>query len=379
MSKLRLDIVVGGRFHSDHLASALLAAGHDVKLYTSLPRLRFPTLPDGVVRSFVFPELVAIAAARLGLNERGEAAKMELFGRACERHIRRDADAIYAWSGFALESFRRFRGTKILIRDSTHIDHQYEVLKREYEARGIRHALNPLAPRREREEYELADRIVLLSHIAERTFLERGVTPEKLKILSLGADTSVFSPGTPRPANLPLRVVFFGFICVRKGVLYLLEAARALPPGLVKLTLVGPVEKSLRSRVRSSGVVHLPSMSHRDLAAYLRTQDVFVLPSLEDGFAMTIPQAMAAGLVPVVSDQCGASELVQPEKNGLILPSRDASKIAQALERLARDPGLVARLREGLEEGRSSRDWSAYHHEVQASVPALREALRKTP
>jgi glycosyltransferase involved in cell wall biosynthesis len=59
--------------------------------------------------------------------------------------------------------------------------------------------------------------------------------------------------------------------------------------------------------------------------------EVFVLPSLEDGFGYVVAEAMASGLPVVVTDQCGAAEWVTPERNGWIVPTRSPEAIANAL------------------------------------------------
>ena len=121
-----------------------------------------------------------------------------------------------------------------------------------------------------------------------------------------------FSPLSPSRATsqAKLRCLFVGQVCHRKGVRFLLEAARRLAGLPVTFTLVGPLRSPelmshLPANVRWKG-----SQGHQQIADEMRGADVLLLPSLEDAFGLVTMEAMASGLPVVVSDHCGSSELV---------------------------------------------------------------------
>lgn len=72
-----------------------------------------------------------------------------------------------------------------------------------------------------------------------------------------------------------------------------------------------------------------PSLEHDDLAKRLRSADIFLLPSLEDGWARTVSEASACGLPVIVTPNTGAAEFIQEGINGSVVPIRDASAIAE--------------------------------------------------
>jgi len=82
----------------------------------------------------------------------------------------------------------------------------------------------------------------------------------------------------------------------------------------------------------------------RDVAACLAAADVVALPSLQEGLGVAALEAMAAGRPVVASRVGGLAEAVVHEETGLLVPPGDPTALATALARLARDPGLRARL-----------------------------------
>src|SRR5262249_23000925 len=153
-------------------------------------------------------------------------------------------------------------------------------------------------------EYELADFISVPSDFARRTFVERGCPPEKLIRVPYGVNLSMFGPRPDRGVDSearPFVVVFAGGLTLRKGVQYLLQAFSGLALSRAELWLIGaPSGDSDAIFPRFTGAIRkFGAVPQTELAALLPLCDVFVLPSIEDGFGMVVLQAMAAGL-PVI-------------------------------------------------------------------------------
>ena len=116
--------------------------------------------------------------------------------------------------------------------------------------------------------------------------------------------------------------------------------------------------QQLLPRYRDLPVTWLESMPHAQLADHLRSADIFVLPSLEDGLALTVVEALACGVPVITTPNTGASELVTPGVNGEVVPIRDAAAIAEAVFKWA-DPILS-----GVERAQIPYDTSRHTLEV---------------
>jgi glycosyltransferase involved in cell wall biosynthesis len=126
---------------------------------------------------------------------------------------------------------------------------------------------------------------------------------------------------------------------MRKGAHHLLEAAGRLVDSPIEFNFVGPVEISRPGAVSRNVRWHGP-VSREETAQFYSAADVFALPTLSDGFALTQLEALSRGVPVMVTRNCG--RVVENGRNGWILPSPSADDITDALRRLATSPSEVA-------------------------------------
>ena len=192
-----------------------------------------------------------------------------------------------------------------------------------------------------REECELADRIVVNSEWSQEALVQRGVPREKVSVIPLAYEvTGVPSHETTRPwqreyparftFERPMRVLFLGLINLRKGAARLLEAARILRDEPVEFWMVGPVETAHASTIGNAGRVKwFGPVTRNQATQFYRGADVFILPTLSDGFAITQLEAQAHGLPVIASKFCG--KVVENGFDGIILEEPTAACIAAAV------------------------------------------------
>lgn len=184
------------------------------------------------------------------------------------------------------------------------------------------------------EEYELADRIRVSSYWARASLIAGGVSAEKIEVLQQPVDlTRYHPPAEDRIIDGPLRVVFVGSLDLRKGFIYLLEAIKRLDQKSYRLQIVGATGDrccaSLFSK-HSTGL-NVEAAPGNSAPAYHRNE-LFVLPTLEDGSPFAVAEAMASGLPAIVTSSCGSAEWIEEGVSGWIVPARDIDALAQILE-----------------------------------------------
>lgn len=194
--------------------------------------------------------------------------------------------------------------------------------------------------RRRELEWELADRIVVNSEFCRRALIQQGVSHEKLVVVPLSYE----HPGEGVPdhpgARGQLRVLWLGQVNLRKGIPYLLEAARLLLTERVHFDVVGPIAISPEAVASAPANVTFHGRVARDqIGEWYRRGDVFILPTISDGFALTQLEAMAHGLPVIATANCG--DVVRHELDGLIVPARDAEALARAIHRYLQHPSLL--------------------------------------
>lgn len=183
-------------------------------------------------------------------------------------------------------------------------------------------------------EYLLAGRIRVSSQWSKRSMLSHGVAAGKeIGVFGQPVDLTRYAPNaTPAPAEGRLRVCYVGTLDLRKGFVYLLRAAKMLGADGIDLEIVGATGDRA-SRIlfeRESAGVNLRCAPGDPIPAYRRAE-LFVLPTLEDGFGFVVAEAMASGLPVVVTDCCGAAEWVRPGESGWVVPGGDAEALAGAI------------------------------------------------
>lgn len=204
-------------------------------------------------------------------------------------------------------------------------------------------------------------RFVALSKAIERYLTGPvGFGPDRVLRICNGVDTQRFAPATTVPEAWPYRrgehlvIGAVGRMQAVKDPLNLVDAflrLRELRPvewPRLRLAMLGggPLLEAARQRLAEAGAAGqawLPG-DRSDVAHLLPQVDIFALPSQAEGISNTLLEAMACGCVPVATAVGGNPELIEPESNGLLVPSQDSGALAAALARLVNEPALRQRL-----------------------------------
>ncbi len=194
-----------------------------------------------------------------------------------------------------------------------------------------------------REEWRLADVVVANSEWTREALLAEQVPADKIEILPLAFDAASVQAAQPVPAA-KLRVLWLGQVNLRKGIPYLVEAARLLVDDPVEFQVVGALQIPESARALAPANITWRGPVPRSVVGECyAAADVFVLPTVSDGFAITQLEALAHGLPVVTTPNCG--RVVEDGRNGYLVPARDPQALAEALRRFVRDRQLAVRMR----------------------------------
>ncbi len=243
---------------------------------------------------------------------------------------------VYLWAGLSLDVFSKFKrqGKRIVLeRINCHQATAKTILDTAYHDLRLRpdHTITEARIGEEKEKLDMADAVFCPHPQVYSSMLDNGVDEEKLLASSYGWSPDRFSALDPAPRNNVQPVfLFVGTLCVRKGVPLLLAAwDRAAIKG--KLVFCGTMDATIRNNF--GHYFDRPDITHvsftEDLGSYYNKADCFVFPSLEEGGPLVTYEAMAHGLLPLVSVM-GAGAIVEHRRNGLVL-GHDVDEWATAL------------------------------------------------
>lgn len=340
--KLKIAIVVHGRFHAFDLARALIERGHDVTLFTNYPKwavARFDISQDHV-RSFWVHGVLSRLAGSLRDKLKfpyPEAGLHRLFGRWAAKELAKESwDVIHCWSGVSEEILQSTNGSEtftLLMRGSAHIRTQARLLEEEEHRTGTsldRPSEWMIA--REEREYKLADKISVLSNFAYHSFVAECLSEHKLCLLPLGAKLEAFRPSPDVVqarckrirAGDPLRVLYVGALSFRKGTWDMIEILDSLRHDRFEFRMVGPMTREVANSMDSvrEWVEFIPKQPQHELPKWYDWGDVFVFPTIEDGYAQVLAQAYASGLPILTTTNCSGPDLIREGETGWLLPIR---------------------------------------------------------
>jgi len=209
-------------------------------------------------------------------------------------------------------------------------------------------------------ELDAADAILGLSEFHIQTFIERGISPAKMLKVPLGVDLDLFQPGNRNSNDGIFRVLFVGQITQRKGLSYLIDGFRRAAIPNSELTLVGNIVGTSAPWEHEPGVRHVPSVRRTALPALYHRANVFVLPSLIEGFCLTAMEALACGLPGIVTPHTFGDDVIRDGVEGFNVPIRDADAIADRLRHIHAHPEVATPMSVAARKRAESYSWGAF-------------------
>ncbi len=311
-----------------------------------------PGIPSSKVKSLSFIGLATLFADKLSSRRllpqsfrrstmrRADAS----LGRVAGEWARRNNTALLSYSYYAHDAFAEFKGDGILFQLHPHPASMRRILLKEL-------ATHPQCATSLNQEWELAlpqiefdhlvsepasaRHIIAASSFTRSTLIENGIGEERITVIPYGVDSNVFAPDLVRLRNEndKLRLLFVGRINQRKGIQYLLDSLKLLGTDQIELTVCGRVVDDL-SIFRSFGdqVRVRPDVSRKELIAAYRAADLFVFPSVAEGFGQVLLESMACGLPILSTMRTAAPDLIEPGREGFVVAPCETDPIAERIE-----------------------------------------------
>jgi len=225
---------------------------------------------------------------------------------------------------------------------------------------GIEPALAAALEVSERRALAFARAVVVTSRATAARLAHFGVAPERITVIEPGTDPAPLARTSLQSAICNLQSEI-SLLCVatvtpRKGYHLLVSALAAVPHANWRLTCAGSLDRDpgtvagVRAQLRACGladrVTFAGDLDPAMLAAEYDRADLFVLPTLYEGYGMAVAEALARGL-PVISTATGAIPDLVGTAAGIVVPPGDLPAFTRALSRAMDDSGLRVRLAAG--------------------------------
>jgi len=351
-------------------------------LETQLRRRSVNELPPDKVESHPWTEIVRLLSGRIDgggrLTDMVWARSEPAFDRMVARRVRADHHAVYGFEYSSLATFTRARELGVraiydvpapepafvqnLMDGEVARFPELETSYHRYTAAREEHRIA-----RRRAEWRGADLVIVASRFTLKTFANAGSDVGKVHIVPYGAPPVVASAELERGgggSDEPLRLIWAGSFSIRKGAHYLLDAWRRGNFGRhARLKVYGTValpERLLQPAPDNIEFVGSLSQSHL-MDRYLEN-DALMFPTLCDGFGMVVTEAWSRGLPVITTEMAGASDLLRPHQNGLLIKAASADAIGSALEWCMTHRGELRAMRKDALATAAAWQWSDYRN-----------------
>jgi glycosyltransferase involved in cell wall biosynthesis len=252
-----------------------------------------------------------------------------LFDEAVARRIDAHASAVVGMPGACLTTFRRpIDGVRVFHAVDAHPAELNALLHGYYGVSARREMVQGAQIERIDSELELADIVLVPSNLVRRQMTRQGVPDDRVRIAPYGVNFGLFSPQAAQQVNAVPHILYVGQVSYRKGIPFLLEAARNQP---FTVELIGPVVAPELLEDLPPNVRYTAAVGHGELPAAFKRSDALVLPSVEDAFALVVAEALGSGLPVVTTSSVGSSVLIQGPQDGVVVPAGDVAALRGSL------------------------------------------------
>ncbi|GAB3180957.1 glycosyltransferase family 4 protein [Telluribacter humicola] len=218
-------------------------------------------------------------------------------------------------------------------------------------------------------ELSLADHIIVASSFTKETLKEFPGQLSPISVIPYGFPPINKSKIYKNLINRPLNILFVGGLSQRKGIANLFEAVGYFGDK-VNLTVVGgkPVNDCNALNDALSKHKWIPSIAHHEVLDLMREHDVFIFPSLFEGFGLVITESMSQGTPVITTERTAGPDIINNNESGWIVEAGSTTSLITAIDEILSNPNILKRVGMAAMEKAYSRPWHMYGDELADKV-----------
>lgn len=221
------------------------------------------------------------------------------------------------------------------------------------------------------DEVLLSDYFFAPSQIVKKSLIYAGAHEENIFLIPYGVDLKKFSYKQKVIHSLPLKMIYVGQISYRKGIHHLLEAVKNIGGNYVNLILAGSYnpKSDLYLNYKDVSNIHFLGFITRDiLEKYYQDSDVFIFPTLGEGYGLVVLESLSTGTPVITSDLAGGNDIIKDGYNGYVFEAGNnvdmINKLSIILNNMDQLPSMSANSYKSV----LNMSWENYYKKIQDAI-----------
>lgn len=223
-----------------------------------------------------------------------------------------------------------------------------------------------------KNEIELTDYFIFPSQFVKNSYLFSEPQILNYQIIPYGVDLNKFRIHS-KSARDKLVFIFVGQISLYKGLHHLLSVISKMDKNQVELFLIGSiVNKELYIQYAECDNIHFEGfISHSKIESYYDCADVFVFPTLGEGFGLVVLEALANGLPVVCSQNAGGNDAIIDNYNGFVFNPLDEEALRNNLQWFVDNKIKINKMRKNARDSAKLYSWDRYYKSISNYVKTI--------
>ena len=209
------------------------------------------------------------------------------------------------------------------------------------------------------------------SQIVKESLKYVGAHEKDIFLIPYGVDLKKFGFKQKKVHSLPLKMIYVGQISYRKGIHHLLETVKNLGGEHVNLILAGSYSKNsdLYTRYKDVSNVEFLGFITRDvLERYYQDSDIFIFPTLGEGYGLVVLESLSTGTPVVTSNLAGGNDIIKDGYNGYVFEAGNDVDMVEKLSMILNNMNQLPLMSENSYKSVTNMSWENYYKKIQHSI-----------
>jgi glycosyltransferase involved in cell wall biosynthesis len=361
-----VTIMLGAGHHQEKLVDALKQTGYPFEVFKYYPKFTFTRYNSrkeitSTGTNHFYSFLVKVVWALFVRINFLKKTNLHIYFAHCiydywvSKNVSNSSKLLWAWSQVSLITIKKFKKQNAYVVNESptiHISEWSKIMNAEYNMFAKNkyqyYKIHKRLSQRIISEYELSDKIVVLSTYAKDTFLKNGISPNKLVQVNLFASEGYSKCSNTLENKNFVKFLFVGRVDVLKGIPRLIKVVSkmSLAHKNFSLTIVGEMKEEVEDLFRNhlDFIRIVKPINKGELNKVYSEHDVLVLPSVQESFGLVILEALTNGLFVLASLNSGAPDVSKESNRVRLIDPLDEADIEKAIMEVLADPQSYKRI-----------------------------------